>query len=208
MKKISFKRFMFMLIGVAFLGAGVGLLSLAGFGTDPFACMNFGVSAHLPIGYGTYQLIVNIVLFIPLIFMYPKSFGIGAVFNMIGVGYIAEFVLWMSGRLHITTESLSGMIGVKIVIMVAGVLSLCFGIALYMECDLGASPYDILGQVIEDKTHGKIKFRWGRMMLDFISVTIGYLAGATVGIATVITAFLAGPIISYFKEHIVKKILS
>lgn len=205
-KNFRLKRFLFMLVGVGLLGAGVGLLGLAGFGTDPFACMNFGVSSHLPIGYGTYQLIVNIVLFIPLIFMYPKSFGIGAIVNMVGVGYIAEFVLWISGLLHITTESLAGLFLVRSIIMIAGILTLCFGIALYMECDLGASPYDVLGQVVEDKTHGKIKFKWARMMFDILSVSIGYLAGGTVGIATVVMAFFAGPIISLFKEY-AKKML-
>ena len=34
------------------LGGGISLLRLSGFGTDPFTCMNLGVSSRLGIGLG------------------------------------------------------------------------------------------------------------------------------------------------------------
>ncbi len=51
-----------MLIGNLLMGTAVGFLRMSRFGTDPFTCMNLGVSGTLRIQFGTYQLLVNVLL--------------------------------------------------------------------------------------------------------------------------------------------------
>lgn len=211
MKKIitksNIRRFVLMLAGIFVLGFGISLLRLSGFGTDPFSCMNIGISGHLPISYGTYQLIVNIVLFIPVIILYPKSFGIGAFVNMIGVAYIADFCMWVFGLFKITVESCDGRIVARIVLLLLGLVFLCLGVALYMECDLGVAPYDMLSQVIEDASKGRIKFKWARVGTDIICITAGLVSGGTVGIATIVTGFFTGPLVSWFRKNVALRLL-
>ena len=64
---IEMKRFMYMVLAIIIISLGVSFMRLSNLGTDPFNCMNLGVSSHLPISYGTYQMLFNIVLFIPLV---------------------------------------------------------------------------------------------------------------------------------------------
>lgn len=81
------------------------------------------------------------------------------------------------------------------------------GCGIYMSCDLGAAPWDRLGQVFEMKSNGKIKYRYVRMVYDCTAIAIGYFTGATVGVATFFFGFFAGPLISFFGEHVGKKVV-
>lgn len=210
MKKItknSVRRFIWMLLGNFLLGIGVSLLRLSGFGTDPFSCMNIGVSGHLPISYGTYQMIVNILLFIPVVILKPSSFGIGAFVNMIGLGYIVDFCMWVYGMFGVTVESCGEVLPVRLLLLVVGILTLCLGVALYMDCDMGVAPYDMLSRIIEDRTQGKIKFKWARIGTDFICIAVGVLSGGTVGAATIVVGFFTGPLVSWFREHAAQRLI-
>lgn len=168
--EIGWKRFVYMVLAIVFLGIGVTLLRLAGFGTDPFSCMVFGLIQHLPIRYGTLQILINIVLFIPVIILYPRSFGVGAFVNMFGLGYIVDLCLYL--------------------------------------CGLGIAPYDMIAQLIEDKTHRKIPFKAGRIMTDMICISIGIITGGTMGLATIVVGFFTGPLVSAFRQMVKKKLLS
>lgn len=194
-------RFMLMLIANVILAVGIFLLRMSSFGTDPFNCMNLGVSSHLPISYGTYQLLVNLVLFIPLVILKPRIFGMGAIVNMFGLAYIVEFCTWTAGQFGITIEGLLGNMPVRIMLLIAGLVALCFGVALYMECDMGTAAYDALGQVVDERTHGKLQFRWVRVATDIICIAIGFFTGSVVGIATLVAGFFTGPLVAFFRKH-------
>lgn len=202
MKKIEWKRILYMIVGVACIGIGTVCLRFAGFGTDPFSCMNLGVSNHLPISYGTCQLALNLLMFIPVIVLCPKSFGIGALFNMFGIGYIVELCLWLCSLFKLTVENVSNLLAVRILFLVVGIVIFCFGVALYMECDLGVAPYDMIGQIAEDRTGGKIKFKWVRVSMDILCMLTGFLLGGSIGVATVGVAFFTGPVVSWFRSRV------
>lgn len=189
-----------MCLGVFCIGFSVGLMRIAHFGTDPFSCMNLGLKSFLPISYGTCQLLVNIILLLIMLLTFRKSIGLGTLVNMAGCGYAADFTVWVLGMFHITAESMNGNIVLRLLFMFAGVLLLGFGAALYMQCDIGIAPYDALGSIIEHTTHGKVKFQWARIGTDVTCVAIGFFAGSVVGIATVVTAFFTGPLVTFFRN--------
>lgn len=201
------RRVCWVFLGNLIMAFGVGFLRLSGFGTDPFSCMNLGVSSHLPVGYGTYQMLFSIVLFVVVFLLDRKSFGIGAVVNMLLLGYMVEFSMLVFGLAGISIEGLEGYIFPRIVCLILGVFISCLGAAVYMECDLGASPYDRLAVVIEDRTHGKVAFRWARIGYDMIAILIGYYTGAVVGIATLVVGFCTGPLVSYMRKHIAGRMI-
>ncbi len=196
-------RIVLVVLANMILGLGISLLRLAGFGTDPYTCMNLGVSSKLGMSYGTYQMIFNIALFIPVFILDRKSFGVGALVNMLVLGYFVEFFMFAFGAVGITIEGLAGNLLIQIPILTLGVFVVCFGVALYMFCDLGSAPYDRLGVIIENYSHGKIKFKWARVCLDIFSTVVGFLTGSVIGIGTVIIAFFTGPIVSFFREKVI-----
>lgn len=193
-----------MCLGVIAIGISVGLMRIANFGTDPFSCMNLGISSHLPVSYGTCQLLVNLVLFIVMVLALRKAIGLGTLVNMAGCGYTADFLLWILGHFNISTESMDEHLVIRVVLMLAAVILLGFGAGLYMQCDIGIAPYDALGQVIEQAVHGKLQYKWTRIGTDLICVTVGFLLGSVVGVATVITAFFTGPLVTFFRNWLAK----
>ena len=64
------KKIIVMLLGVFFQGIGVSLLNISEGGPDPFSALNYVVSDKLNMSFGTYQLILNIIL---LIFVFIKN---------------------------------------------------------------------------------------------------------------------------------------
>ena len=197
-------RVLWVTVANLILGLGIAMLRLSGFGTDPFTCMNLGVSSHLPVSFAVYQMIFNVLLFIPVFILDRKSFGIGALINMLLLGYFVEFFIAAVGS---TIEGMAGNMAMRIPALVVGILVLCFGVALYMACDLGAAPYDRLSVIVENYSHGKIKYKWARVGQDVISAVVGLMTGSVVSIGTVIVALFTGPIVSFFRDTAVARIM-
>lgn len=193
------KRFVYMVLAIAILSFGIALLRFSSFGTDPFNCMNLGVSSHLPISYGTYQVLLNIVLFIPLVILKPAIFGPGAVVNMFCVAYFVEFFTWLIGLFGVTIDGVSDVLPARIILLILGVVFVCLGVAIYMECNMGTAAYDAIGQVVDERSKGHLKFKWVRVFTDCTCMLIGFVSGSIVGIGTVVCAFFTGPLVSYFR---------
>lgn len=205
-KKLAL-RVLWVTVANLILGLGIALLRLSGFGTDPFTCMNLGVSSHLPVSFAVYQMIFNVVLFIPVFILDRKSFGVGALINMLLLGYFVEFFMFLFAAVGITIEGMAGNMAMRVPALVVGILVLCFGVALYMACDLGAAPYDRLSVIVETYSHGKIKYKWARVGQDVISAVVGLMTGSVVSIGTVIVALFTGPIVSFFRDTAVARIM-
>lgn len=49
------KRILLVVLANMILGLGIATLRLSGFGTDPYTCMNLGISSRLNMNFGTYH---------------------------------------------------------------------------------------------------------------------------------------------------------
>ena len=82
------KRYTMMMAGNLFIGICVGAYRLSAFGVDAFTCMNLGLSQFVGMTFGTWQLLVNVVI-LGLVFWKARGrIGPGTVVNMVGVGYL------------------------------------------------------------------------------------------------------------------------
>jgi len=196
------------LAGVTICSFSVGLFNLAAFGVDPFQCFAQGslLLVNDQMQYGTYYLILSLILLIA-VWLWDRHFvGIATFINMFFTGYIIDY------SYHILVEifpvvNLYSRIGMLIV----AVLLICFGSALYYTADLGVSVYDAISLILAKK---KVKifnyippFKWIRVFNDFICVTVGTLFGKMPGIGTIVTAFFMGPLISLFNHTIAEPFL-
>ena len=174
-------KIIMMLLGNLLMGIAVAILRMSRFGTDPFTCMNLGVSGFLNISFGTYQLLVNIILFIFVLWKGRGCIGAGTIVNMAGIGYIADFGVFVLTKCLGQPEMLS--MQIRILLMIFAVTMCSFAAAMYMEADMGIAPYDAFG------------------------VAIGFLFGSIVGVATVSTAFCMGPLIEVFRVQCMEKLI-
>lgn len=195
---------MYMLIGILFIGIGVAAFRMASFGVDPFTCMNLGISKFIGMSFGNCQLIVNSILLVVVFFTVRSCIGIGTIVNMVGVGYIADFICWFfENRI-----SLDMNLPLRVGLLIIALLFLSWGAAMYMTADLGIAPYDAVTFIIEKVSVGKISFGLGRIFSDITVMTIGILfcilsqnsIWTVAGIGTIINAALNGLFIQSFRS--------
>jgi len=193
--KEKYRRIIMTVFGVLVAGFSVGMFNFSAFGMDPFQVMAHGVWMHIPIGFGTFYAILNLIMLVFIFFIDRHKIGLGTVINIFLLGYVVEFSSWLfESRIPNPT------IGIRIIFLVIGVIILCFGSSLYFIGDLGVSTYDAVALILSEKKVAR--FQYCRIGTDLICTVIGFVLGATVGIGTIVTAFFMGPIIAFFNKRI------
>ena len=212
------KRCIMSLLSIIIMGFGISLFSVSGFGVDPFTSMNMNISSTLGISYGTYQLIVNAVIILFVVVVAHRGLiGLGTLFNMVGVGYTCEF---FEGIVKNLFGDLSSNLIIRILLLAAGIIVLCFSCSLFFVSNVGVGPYDSLGFMLSQKTG--ISYKWIRVITDIAVILAGLVASGglhslftgnfagirNIGIGTIITAFMMGPLVNFFSKHVSAKILN
>jgi len=189
------RRVIMTVIGVLVAGFSVGMFNFSAFGMDPFQVFAHGVWNHMPIGFGTFYTILNLIMLIFIFIIDRKKIGLGTVINIFLLGYVVEFSSWL-----FETRIPNPTISIRILFLIVGIIILCFGSSLYFVGDLGVSTYDAVALILSEKKVAR--FQYCRIGSDLICTIIGFVLGATVGIGTLVTAFFMGPIIAFFNNKI------
>jgi uncharacterized membrane protein YczE len=181
-------------IGVLVAGFSVGMFNFSAFGMDPFQVLAHGVWKHMTIRFGTFYMILNLIMLIFIFFIDRHKIGLGTVINIFILGYVVEFTSWFFSR-SIPNPSIL----IRILFLIVGIIILCFGSSLYFIGDLGVSTYDAVALILSEKKVAR--FQYCRIGSDLICTIIGFILGATVGVGTLVTAFFMGPIIAFFNKR-------
>lgn len=189
------------LIGITLISFGAALSQTMNMGLDPFTAINTGASELLGFTLGNYQLFVNAAILAIILFFDRKIIGWGTIFNLVLVGYMIEFFISM---LESFIDPTQFAFIVQLLITVVAILIFTFGVALYMDADLGVSPYDAIAPVITDRVSAS--YKTVRMIQDIIVVITAWILGGPVGVSTFITGFLAGPLIDFFSNRFTSKL--
>lgn len=211
------KRIILSFISIIVMGFGICLFSVSGFGVDPFTSMNMNIASTLGIGFGTYQLIVNAVILLYVIIVAHRGLvGVGTVFNMIGCGYSCEFFQNIFEPLVQNNYTYA----VRVPLLIAGIITLCFACSLFFTANVGVGPYDALGFMLSRGI--KLEHKWVRVITDLTVILIGLVVSGgltaifngnisgvkNIGIGTIITAFCMGPLINIFNKYVSAKIFN
>ncbi len=192
------RRLAVLTVSLIVIGVCVAVFKTVGFGTDPCSTFTLGVSARTGISFGTCQLAFNLLMFLPVIRLDLSRIGVGTVANMVGVGYMADFTMWLMSP-HIPPEGLS--IVVRIALFAVSMAAFLIAAAFYMVVDLGVAPYDAIPQLIAARTN-RLSARAIRMLWDISILSLGFLLGSTVGLTTLITGFCLGPAIAFVSSRV------
>ncbi|MGN0132690.1 MAG: YitT family protein [Lachnospiraceae bacterium] len=209
MKKFTLKKACAVVLGNLILGTGAAALRISQMGNDPYTAANMAISDGLHMSLGTYQLIVNLVIFIVQLAIGRKYIGFGTVINLFFLGYIIEYAGKFMESIPIIPNNAS--LWMKLLFMIVALLLLSFGVAMYQTAELGVSPYDYLPFGMTD--HLPIPYFFNRMITDGICVVVilvavfsGFISweNSHLGIGTILGAFCLGPFINFFSKHIRK----
>ena len=198
MKEIGI-RIIILFIGLTIAHLGVTLFLLANLGADPFNVFVQGIfrtTSQIPgwplQTHGNTHIAICFLIIVALLFIDRTYIKIGTVLCMIFGGPIIDFfTAILSGPFENMTSLLP-----KIIVNGLGCVILAFGMTIVMKSDAGTGPNDLVGIVLSDKL--KKNFGVIRIIVDVSFVAIGFILGGSLGIGTLICAFLVGPVANIF----------
>ncbi len=211
--KNFWKKFLFVAAAIFLMGFSLSFLIEASWGTDPYSFMNLNLASKLGWTLGNWQLTLNAAMLLFMLAFGPELIGAGTVMNMILIGYTADFFcwLWLKAGLH-GIICLPEYFPLRVAVFALSLFFFIVTAAVYMNCDMGLSPYDAAIKIISGWLP-KIPYFTLRIAYDLLAVGIGLAAGLTSerGMqgslpGTVIMALAMGPAIStvgrLMKKHV------
>lgn len=199
MKEKSIK-ILWAIIGVLLIAFGVAFNAAIMLGNDPIGILYDGVRDFANLSeaqFGTAVYIVNIAVAV-IVFIFGRQYiNIGTFIYMIPYGFFVDLGTNIYARFLHTDVFL-----LRCLVLVLGCILLYIGVAMFITVKIGLDPFTGLVMVIKDRlqwSFGKTKITF-----DFVLIIIGYLLGGTLGLITVITAFVGGPCIDFIQKRINK----
>lgn len=191
-------RIIFAVLGLVTAGVGISLFLYTGYGVDPASVFELGIGNVFHISYGTSAAIINVII-LAIVFFIDKSYiNISSFLAIFGIGYTADGCRYLLD-LFIKTELHPA---VKLVFVLAGLVIMALGVAIYIHADLGVGAIDLISEIISNKSG--LSYRYVRMGGDIAFVAVGYFLGGAVGIGTVAAAFLLGPAVQFVRPSVHK----
>lgn len=189
-------KLFFSCLGIVLISLGAAICNLGGVGVDPFTAMNMGAAEVFGLRFGTYQVIVNLVILAIAFFLDRTQLGIGTLVNMVAVGYLIEFFTWA----YLFVPQLPEGVVRSAVHLVAGTLVFTLGVSMYLKTRMGVSPIDAVAPIAVKLTGAP--YVVCRVIQDIAVTVIAFFVGGPVGIFTIVAAFFTGPLITAWNKFV------
>jgi uncharacterized membrane protein YczE len=172
--------------GLFLFALGIVLLLESELGLSPWDVLNQGVAERTPLSFGMANVAIALVVLV-VAWALGARIGPGTVSNAVLIGLFVDGLLEVEAVAGLSEQAL----GVRIALMVAGILVIGVGSGFYIGAGLGAGPRDSLMLVLTRRTG--IRLGVVRAGLEVAVTVAGFALGGTVGIGTLAFAFGIGP---------------
>lgn len=186
------RRFVQLFGGLALYGVTIALLVRGALGASPWDVFHQGVATVLPFSLGTVVVIVGALVLLAWIPLRQRP-GLGTVANVFVVGLAAD------ATLALVPAELG--LGLRITLMIVGVVGNALAGALYIGAGLGPGPRDGLMTGLTARTGRSVRVI--RTIIEVSVLAVGFLLGGVAGIGTLLYAFGVGPLLHIFLPRLV-----
>lgn len=186
---------MYLLSGIVVISLGTAICQETALGVDPFNAFCIAISEIISLSLGTTIIIVNGLLLLIIFYTNTLYIGVGTLVTMFSIGYVISFFNELLPRSPFDLLSIN-----NIFIFILGMVVMCFGIALYIESELGLVPYDCFSLILSEKFLGKYFII--RIIMDGIVSILAFLLGGPISLGTIILSLGLGPLIDYFRRTV------
>lgn len=204
-------RVCILFIGLVIAHFGVTLFLLANLGADPFNVFIQGIYRLFNrtfelqyITHGRIHMAICFMIILVLLLLDKSYIKIGTLICMFCGGPIIDFFSYMLHPIFTNEISMTG----RIIVNCLGCVILAYGMTIVIKSEAGTGPNDLVAIVISDKSQKK--FSVIRIIVDVVFAITGFALGGTIGIGTVICAFIVGPVAGVFmpvNEKLIRKII-
>ncbi len=182
-------RYIRFLIGLVCCALGVVTILNSELGLSPWDVLNQGLNRICGISIGQANLLVGAIV-VGFTIALRQPIGSGTLINMLIVGVFIDIFIYLG-----VIPKSDNFVG-KVIILLIGIVIFSYGGYLYISSGIGCGPRDGLMVILTKKTG--IEFWKIKTVVELTVLGVGYFLGGIVGIGTVITSLLVGPITQLF----------
>ena len=188
MSKLYAEKLARCIAGLAFFGFGITLFIRANLGLAPWDIFHKGLSEKLDVSIGLVIVGVGLLLLLLWIPLRQKP-GVGTVLNALEIGFVVNLTKPLIGE--------PDQLVMRTFMVIAGVLVIALGSALYIGAGLGSGPRDGLMLGLSQRSIGgrRISIRVARTTIELTVMIAGLFFGGSIGIGTLIFMFGIGPLV-------------
>ena len=188
MSKVYAEKLARCIAGLAFFGFGITLFIRANLGLAPWDIFHKGLSEKLDVSIGLVIVGVGLLLLLLWIPLRQKP-GVGTVLNALEIGFVVNLTKPLIGE--------PDQLVMRTFMVIAGVLVIALGSALYIGAGLGSGPRDGLMLGLSQRSIGgrRISIRVARTTIELTVMIAGLFLGGSIGIGTLIFMFGIGPLV-------------
>ncbi len=169
--------------GLFLFGLGITFFIRAQLGLAPWDVFHTGVSDKTDVAVGTIIILVGVFLLLLWIPLRQRP-GVGTIMNALEIGLVVNLTKPIIGE----PEHIVG----RLALMLAGLVIVGLGSAIYIGSGLGAGPRD--GLMLGLSTRG-ISIRLARTLIELSVLVTGIVLGGPIGLGTVAFALGIGPLV-------------
>ncbi|MBR0423723.1 MAG: hypothetical protein IJJ04_03730 [Clostridia bacterium] len=168
-------------------------------GADPITVFYEGFGKFLNMNVGLAVGLLNFSLVAFVFYVNRKYINIGTVIYLFVLGNFINFGIWMYNLLHIPNVFIC-----QLIMSLIGCLFCFIGLGGFMAVDIGIDPWTAAAVILSKKINKS--FRSVKIVLDGLTLFLGWIMGGKVGVITVFCVFAGGPIIQKSNEILDKLI--
>ena len=188
MSKLYAEKLARCITGLAFFGFGITLFLRANLGLAPWDIFHKGLSKKLDISIGLVIVGVGLLLLLLWIPLRQRP-GVGTILNALEIGFVVNLTKPLVGE--------PDQLVIRTLMVIAGVLVIALGSALYIGAGLGSGPRDglMLGLSKRSIAGRPISIRLARTVIELTVMVAGLFLGGSIGVGTLIFMFGIGPLV-------------
>lgn len=195
------KRIIISFIGTFMIAVTIGVMRILVLGVDPFTSFVLGICNMVNAPFRIIYPLINGLILIFIFFLNRPMIGWGTLINLILIGPVADYSANIFENIYTNPTFAS-----KIVILILATMVMAMNVSLYAKTDIGVSAYDSLFITI-NKRKANISLGKARILTDTISVIVGFIGKAALGIGTILNVLIMGPLVEFFTKTTTKRIL-
>jgi uncharacterized protein len=189
--------FVILQFGLVLFGIGDALFVNSRLGNTPWTVLASGLERHSSLDIGEATILISVLvllLWIPL----RERPGLGTISNAIVIGLTVKYATkWLPEPGHLA---------VRVAFVVAGVITVGIGAALYLSTHHGPGPRDGLMTGIAIRL--KQPLALVRITLELLVLAIGFLLGGRLGPGTLVFALTIGHVLTFMLARLTALVLT
>ncbi|MDQ3987554.1 MAG: membrane protein [Actinomycetota bacterium] len=178
-----------LLLGLAVFAGGIAFMVKADLGVSSWDVLHDAFRLHTPLTFGGAVIAVSVAVVV-ISFVLGVKPGPGTIANVLLVGAFTDAILATGFLDPLGAASLAVRVGG----LVAGILAIALGTALYIGASLGAGPRDSL--MLAAARRLGVTAGTARAFIEGSVLLVGALLGGSVGIGTAVFVIVIGPAIN------------